>query len=75
MKSFCYVLPATLRRRDQPDVGHAGQVRFGDVTVDLKDRRVSKGGSRSGAATLPADGNGCGLSPVDGACLTFQCGK
>lgn len=35
---------ATLRRRRQPEVDHAGQVRFGEVTVDLKDRRVSKGG-------------------------------
>lgn len=35
---------ATLRRRRQPDVDHAGQVSFGDITVDLKDRRVSKGG-------------------------------
>ncbi len=36
---------ATIRRQRQPDKDNAGQVRFGDVTVDLKDRRVSKGGA------------------------------
>jgi two-component system KDP operon response regulator KdpE len=35
---------ATLRRRRQPEVDNAGLVRFGGVTVDLKDRRVLKGG-------------------------------
>ena len=34
---------ATLRRQRQPDVDDAGVVRFGEVTVNLKDRRVSKG--------------------------------
>jgi two-component system KDP operon response regulator KdpE len=36
---------ATLRRRRQPDAADAGLVRFGDVTVDLKDRRVTRGGA------------------------------
>ena len=36
---------ATIRRQRQPEIDNAGQVRFGDVTVDLKDRRVSKGGA------------------------------
>lgn len=36
---------ATLRRQRQPDVKDAGVVRFGDVAVDLKDRRVTKGGA------------------------------
>jgi two-component system KDP operon response regulator KdpE len=36
---------ATLRRRRQPDLADAGVVRFGDVAVDLKDRRVTKGGA------------------------------
>ncbi len=35
---------ATLRRQRQPDLDDAGLVKFGDVVVDLKDRRVSKGG-------------------------------
>ena len=35
---------ATVRRQRQPEVGDAGKVHFGDVTVNLKDRRVSKGG-------------------------------
>lgn len=35
---------ATLRRQRQPDVDDAGVVHFGDVTVNLKDRRVSKNG-------------------------------
>ncbi|NNG25379.1 two-component system response regulator KdpE [Telluria aromaticivorans] len=35
---------ATLRRQRQPATGDAEAVRFGDVTVDLKDRRVLKGG-------------------------------
>ncbi|WP_426176899.1 two-component system response regulator KdpE [Massilia sp. TWR1-2-2] len=35
---------ATIRRQRQPEIDNAGQVKFGDVTVDLKDRRVSKGG-------------------------------
>ena len=35
---------ATLRRQRQPAAGDAGSVRFGDVAVDLKDRRVLKGG-------------------------------
>jgi two-component system KDP operon response regulator KdpE len=35
---------ATLRRQRQPDVNDAGVVQFGDVTVNLKDRRVSKNG-------------------------------
>ena len=36
---------ATIRRQRQPEIDNAGQVRFGDVIVDLKDRRVSKGGA------------------------------
>ncbi|MBD8528551.1 MULTISPECIES: two-component system response regulator KdpE [unclassified Massilia] len=36
---------ATLRRRRQPDLADAGVVRFGDVAVDLKDRRVTRGGA------------------------------
>jgi len=36
---------ATLRRQRQPDVDAAGVVQFGDVTVNLKDRRVSKDGA------------------------------
>jgi two-component system KDP operon response regulator KdpE len=36
---------ATIRRQRQPAIDNAGQVQFGDVTVDLKDRRVSKGGA------------------------------
>lgn len=35
---------ATLRRQRQPDVNDAGVVQFGEVEVNLKDRRVSKGG-------------------------------
>jgi len=35
---------ATLRRQRQPATDSAGQIRFGDVAVDLKDRRVTKGG-------------------------------
>lgn len=35
---------ATLRRQRQPAAGDAGPVRFGDVSVDLQDRRVLKGG-------------------------------
>lgn len=35
---------ATLRRQRQPAPGDEGPVRFGDVAVDLKDRRVLKGG-------------------------------
>ena len=35
---------ATIRRQRQPEIDNAGLVKFGDVTVDLKDRRVSKGG-------------------------------
>jgi two-component system KDP operon response regulator KdpE len=35
---------ATIRRQRQPEIENAGQVRFGDVTIDLKGRRVSKGG-------------------------------
>lgn len=35
---------ATVRRQRQPEAANAGQVQFGNVTVDLKDRRVSKGG-------------------------------
>jgi two-component system sensor histidine kinase KdpD len=33
---------ATLRRRRPPDAADAGLVRFGDVVLDLKDRRVTK---------------------------------
>ncbi|MGJ9416515.1 two-component system response regulator KdpE [Massilia sp. CMS3.1] len=36
---------ATLRRQRQPDIENAGLVHFGDVAVDLKDRRVTKGGA------------------------------
>jgi len=36
---------ATLRRRRQPDALDAGLVRFGDVAVDLKDRRVTRRGA------------------------------
>ena len=36
---------ATLRRRRQPDAADAGLLRFGDVVVDLKDRRVTRGGA------------------------------
>ena len=36
---------ATLRRRRPPEGGDGGLVRFGDVVVDLKDRRVLKGGA------------------------------
>ncbi len=35
---------ATLRRQRQPNAHDAGVVHFGDVTVHLQDRRVSKGG-------------------------------
>lgn len=35
---------ATLRRQRQPDAINAGQVQFGAVTVNLKDRRVLKAG-------------------------------
>lgn len=35
---------ATVRRQRQPKIDNAGQVQFGDVIVDSKDRRVSKGG-------------------------------
>ncbi len=35
---------ATLRRQRQPDSDNAGIVQLGDVTVNLKDRRVSKAG-------------------------------
>jgi two-component system KDP operon response regulator KdpE len=35
---------ATLRRQRQPAADSAGLVHFGDVAVDLKDRRVTKGG-------------------------------
>lgn len=35
---------ATLRRRRQPDQGNGGLLQFGDVTIDLKDRRVMKRG-------------------------------
>jgi two-component system KDP operon response regulator KdpE len=36
---------ATLRRQRQPSADDAGVVHFGDVTINLKDRRVSKGGA------------------------------
>jgi len=36
---------ATLRRRRPPEGVDAGLVRFGDVVVDLKDRRVTKAGA------------------------------
>jgi two-component system KDP operon response regulator KdpE len=35
---------ATLRRQRQPAADHAGNVQFGDVAVDLKNRRVTRGG-------------------------------
>ncbi len=35
---------ATLRRQRQPQADKSGQVHFGDVAVDLQNRRVSKGG-------------------------------
>ena len=35
---------ATLRRRRPAESGNAGLLQFGDVTVDLKDRRVTKAG-------------------------------
>jgi two-component system KDP operon response regulator KdpE len=35
---------AALRRRRPADAGNAGLLHFGDVTLDLKDRRVTKGG-------------------------------
>ncbi len=35
---------ATLRRQRQPTEDNAGLVRFGDVTVDLKERRVTRRG-------------------------------
>ena len=35
---------ATLRRRRPPASGNAGLLHFGDVAVDLKDRRVTKAG-------------------------------
>lgn len=35
---------ATIRRQRQSDVDDAGLVQFGDITVDLKDRRVTKAG-------------------------------
>jgi two-component system KDP operon response regulator KdpE len=35
---------ATVRRQRQPGIDTSGQIRFGEVCVDLKDRRVSKGG-------------------------------
>ena len=35
---------ATLRRQRQPDLANGGLVQFGDVSVDLKDRRVLKAG-------------------------------
>ena len=35
---------ATLRRQRQPAADTSGLVRFGEVTVDLQNRRVSKGG-------------------------------
>ena len=36
---------ATIRRRRPADGASAGPVQFGDVTVDLKDRRVSRAGA------------------------------
>ncbi|MDB5755243.1 MAG: transcriptional regulator, partial [Massilia sp.] len=36
---------ATLRRQRQPDGAGAGLVRFGDVSVDLKERRVTRAGA------------------------------
>ncbi|MEO5935180.1 MAG: two-component system response regulator KdpE [Duganella sp.] len=35
---------ATLRRQRQPAVDHDGVIEFGDVVVDLKNRRVTRGG-------------------------------
>ncbi|MYN21211.1 two-component system response regulator KdpE [Rugamonas sp. FT107W] len=35
---------ATLRRQRQPAADHAGVVRFGEVAVDLRNRRVTRGG-------------------------------
>ena len=35
---------ATLRRQRQPAVDHDGSIEFGDVVVDLKNRRVTRGG-------------------------------
>ncbi|MBP1206588.1 two-component system KDP operon response regulator KdpE [Duganella sp. 1411] len=35
---------ATLRRQRQPAVDHDGLIEFGDVVVDLKNRRVTRGG-------------------------------
>lgn len=35
---------ATVRRQRQSESADGGPIHFGDVTVDLKDRRVSKGG-------------------------------
>ena len=35
---------ATIRRQRQSDPANDGRVQFGDVTVDLKDRRIAKGG-------------------------------
>ena len=37
---------ATLRRQRQPETDKGGVIQFGDVEVDLKGRRVSKGGER-----------------------------
>ncbi|MDB5907411.1 MAG: transcriptional regulator [Massilia sp.] len=36
---------ATLRRQRQPNSAGAGLVRFGDVSVDLKERRVTRAGA------------------------------
>ena len=35
---------ATLRRQRQPEANSAGQIQFGEVSVDLPNRRVTKGG-------------------------------
>ncbi|RFP12083.1 MULTISPECIES: two-component system response regulator KdpE [unclassified Duganella] len=35
---------ATLRRQRQPAADHAGVIQFGDVAVDLQNRRVTRGG-------------------------------
>jgi two-component system KDP operon response regulator KdpE len=35
---------ATLRRQRQPEADSAGQIQFGEVSVDLPNRRVTKGG-------------------------------
>ena len=35
---------ATLRRQRQPAADHDGSIEFGDVVVDLKNRRVTRGG-------------------------------